>query len=286
MRFIKDWWNQPFDLSFDLPHFAIRRADRQDHRTISGENQPLRKRWDLSFLHLRDDNNTALSTADPIFLHQVAISFSLVGFSERYWTVICLADEYHEEESRLESEPEDESEESVGRGDPIISEEASIPKSSPRTYFLRAIASEIARIVEEQVEIGHTFHDEIPDPISALRVPSQLLRRCIQKARPILHLVIPSITSLKDRLGEFLDKEDIGSRTLPKDPLFQGLEEDPSAMGSLRSLRQSRAKLCEIERSLQSLIGTCDDLREAVSRSSHCRNFSLLPSPGTLVFSR
>lgn len=267
----KTWWNRPFELSFSLSYFAIGPADRQDNRTISGGKRSLRDRYDLSFLNITDDSNAGSSTADSspqetASLHEVVISLSLVGMSELYWTGICLKDEFHEEEPRLESE--DELEESVGSVDPITFKEASRPTSSPRTYFLHSFARNVEEIVDQQDYIKDIFGANIPDPILARPISPEAARLWTKDPPVVLGLVKGRVTELRHELHNFLNTAAIASDGLPKAPSFQSLKDDRLAITSLKSLRQSHANLCELEKSFQKYITKCEGLRTAVSDSS------------------
>ncbi|CAM1504758.1 Fc.00g023490.m01.CDS01 [Cosmosporella sp. VM-42] len=248
-----DWWHDTFDLNFTIPYFAIGGANIRDARSIS-KGQRLRSRYELSFL------NTAELSHDGTALHEVVTSFCVTGLSERYWTAICFKDEFHEETPRLESDKAS-SEVSV---DPITFM-ASVPLQSPRTYYLQALARNVARIVDNQKYIGEVFGASIL-PLSPTRcVLSREVRLCINKTPGTLVLVKRRVSSLKDKLRLFLEQDVVVDHDgIPRGRLFHSLWNDRLARKSLVSLNQSRMELGDIEEELQGYLDTCEALHRLV----------------------
>lgn len=203
---------------------------------------------------------------DPVSLYEANISFTVVGLGDRFWTGVCLKDEFFEEEPRLE--PEDQLEEVGGSVDPITFKMVSSSPSSPRAYFFYAVDRNVAHIFQHQKDIQEAFNARIPAPISSRREISQEERKWIQAAPGKLALVAGRIADVKDELDEFLKRLEIGHDGLPKTTMLRSLETEPERSVvevSLARLKQRHTKLCDIERELQRYIGIFKDRQKEVS---------------------
>ena len=262
---MKLWWAAAFDFHFSLPYFVICRADQRDNRTVSDGNNPFRSSHSLSFLDL----NSEEEEEDGLRLYEVVVSLCVTGLSEKYWTCICLKDEFHEFEPRLEFE--DDLEEVEGDGDPITFEESSRPTSSPRTYYFQTFHKFFINIVDHKKNFAESFRNSIPVLNSAQRSPIENARlyRWLKVAPGVLTLVRRRVTELKDELHAFLKHAAIGPDGLPKSPLLQSLREDTLAMRSLKSLLKSYNDLDSIEKKLGGYESTCAELERMVRRTSH-----------------
>ncbi|KAH7269391.1 uncharacterized protein BKA55DRAFT_588120 [Fusarium redolens] len=251
-----NWWGAAnFVISFNLPFFAIGTQDNQDSRTLSG-NQYLRARYDLDFLYLRDESITADQQDNTSFheravLHEAVYSLVITGRSERYWTAVCLDDDFFEEEPRLAEEEVVEASE-----DPIIIQaelKATGTTRSPRAYALASLEKELEKIVEYHGNVQDWFSKSLDRYTNIARgddsqgVETQQIPHWEKRFPDMLDRVIYFNSNIVCKVNDFLAGHVmLGQKELLQGPLWQGLQGDYGALGSLRGIKSSFSQLSDI----------------------------------------
>ncbi|KAL5616143.1 hypothetical protein FOBRF1_004891 [Fusarium oxysporum] len=258
-----NWWGAAnFVIFFNLPFFAIGTQDNQDSRTLCG-NQYLRARYDLNFLYLRDETVTADQQVDISFheravLHEAVYSLVITGRSERYWTAVCLDDNFFEEEPRLAEEEIVEASE-----DPIIIQaelKATGITRSPRAYALASLEKELEKIVEYHGNVQDWFSKSLDRYTNIARgddsqgVQSQQIQHWEKRFPDLLDRVIYFNSNIASKVNDFLAGHImLGQKELLQGPLWQGLQGDYGALGSLRGIKSSFSQLSDIDGHLRIL---------------------------------
>ncbi|KAF4439997.1 hypothetical protein FACUT_3772 [Fusarium acutatum] len=258
-----NWWGAAnFVISFNLPFFAIGTQDNQDNRTLSG-NQYLRARYDLDFLYLRDesaiaDQQDSTSFHEKAVLHEAVYSLVITGRSERYWTAVCLDDDFFEEEPRLAEEDIVEASE-----DPIIIQaelKATGTTRSPRAYALASLEKELEKIVEYHGNVQDWFSKGLDRYTNIARgddsqgVQSQQIQHWERRFPDLLDRVINFNSNIANKVNGFLAGYImLGQKELLQGPLWQGLQGDYGALGSLRGIKSSFSQLSDIDGHLRIL---------------------------------
>ena len=159
-----------FNLHFNLPYFALSTIDKNDIRTPFNGQQPLRRRYPLSFLFPQRNGSESLEDEDPVFwgqafLHDAVCSCVVTGPHDRYWTAVCLNEEFFEKESSLELAGQ--VDEPTGSSDPITDEAGEDCTMSARTYFLQALAATLKKIIGHQEDLHELFEASIHRHVSS-----------------------------------------------------------------------------------------------------------------------
>ncbi|KAF5712069.1 hypothetical protein FGLOB1_4732 [Fusarium globosum] len=231
-----NWWGAAnFVISFNLPFFAIGTKDNQDSRTLSG-NQYLRARYDLDFLYLRGETaatrqQDSTSFHERAVLHEAVYSLVITGRSERYWTAICLDDDFFEEEPRLAEEEILEASE-----DPIIIQaelKATGTTRSPRAYALASLEKELEKIVEYHGNVQDWFSKGLDRYTNIARgddsqgVESQQIQHWEKRFPDLLDRVINFNSNIANKVNGFLvGYIMLGQKEILQGPLWQGLQGD------------------------------------------------------------
>lgn len=171
-----------FLFSFNLPFFATSTQTEKDNRMLWNGKIPLRRRHDLSFLHLEDhdkhrcsgneSSSSSSSSKNELFLVEGVCSIVVTGRTDRYWTAACLNDDLSEEddEPRLTIEDEDDPDMDTEK-DPIILKVYNKPVS-PRAYALAALATSLTKIADYHKDIQHQFGTSLNHHVSCPLSPA------------------------------------------------------------------------------------------------------------------
>ncbi|KAF9774981.1 hypothetical protein IL306_006980 [Fusarium sp. DS 682] len=285
----KNWWGASnFVISINLPFFAIGTLDDQDIRTFSG-NQYLRSRYDLDFLYLRDQASTQNQQDNSDFhdkavLHEAVYSLMITGRSERYWTAVCLDDDFFDEIPRLEEEGLE------GSVDPIIIQaelKARGTTRSPRAYALAALEKELEKVVEYHGDVQDWFTKSLDGYTNISRgdgpqgISTQQIQDWEERFPDMLDKIIYFNSSIFGKVNEFLAGHImLGPKESFQGPLWQGLQGDYGALGSLRGIKSSCSQLSDIGDRLKLLKEKEKVFRREVN--SYLASHSTPPGPCTL----
>ncbi|KAK7404125.1 hypothetical protein QQX98_010083 [Neonectria punicea] len=248
----KDLWNRPFIMLANIPYFAVNNTNREDTRTFAGKDK-LRRRYEFSFLDL--PNSTDENSEAGPFLYELVCSLMVTGKSDVDWTAVCLNEDSFANAKRFETEDEVEMDGLIPDEeiDPII-QEPKLSKISPRTYFLQAVASFFATVVEDEEDIKERFwtslnrHSPNPPKGSEYYLDSDQTKQWTNRALELLPKILTTISQQKHILEEFLtDEVKFGEDEIPKGRFFQSLSADQLAIKSLRSLRTRLKELEGVE---------------------------------------
>ncbi|EMT61293.1 hypothetical protein FOC4_g10014347 [Fusarium odoratissimum] len=248
-----DWWGAAnFVISFNLPFFAIGTQDNQDSRTLS-ENQYLRGQYDLDYLYLRDETATADQQINTSFheravLHEAVYSHVITGRSEHYWTAVCLDGVFFEEEPRRAEEEIVEASE-----DPVIIQvelKATGTTRSPRAYALAYLEKELEKIVEYHGNVQDWFSKSLDRYVECCHLGKCECHLCSFSTNisDLLGRVIYFNSNSASKVNDFLARHIIlGQKELLQGPLWQVLQGDYGALGSLRGIKSSFSQLSDID---------------------------------------
>ncbi|RSL64956.1 hypothetical protein CEP54_004427 [Fusarium duplospermum] len=262
------WWGGCFVISFNIPYYGISTQELQDSRTVSTGGEPLRNRYDLGFLHLKDHETSDDERSpfhDHAILHEAVYSLTVTGKSDKYWTAACLDDHFFDEESNLESD--EETLELDGKSDPIIHQavleaQGDLTKS-PRSYAIAALKIALDKIVEHHANILEWFKDSFSLHTSdAQDISTEEVNTWLEKFPKTLSHVTYSTSNLVAKLEYFL-KDDVifGPDGLPRGVLWQSLQYDPNALQSLLEIQYHRSQLRDIAGDLRQLALACEEVR-------------------------
>ncbi|KAM0343197.1 hypothetical protein ACHAPU_008790 [Fusarium lateritium] len=267
-----DWWHSCFLIAYTLPFLAIGTQNRSDTRTFSNDKS-LRARYDIEFLNLkyqispriRQDSSCVPENA---VLHVAVFSLMVTGRSEHYSTTVCLDDDFFDEESRLMNAEEIENLGFGGSPDPIIYQPNAQRAPSPRAYSIMALSKELEKIVEyhgndqECLKKSLDIYTSIPDGHSTHAAVRQKMEDWRKRFPIILNKLIHFNSRLADVVNHFLiDDIMVGSDDVPYGKLWQGLQDEPEAIKSLRAVKGFCGKLRDIGIGLEHLKDTLEDVR-------------------------
>ncbi|KAF4977537.1 hypothetical protein FDECE_18346, partial [Fusarium decemcellulare] len=267
-----DWWGGGgFFIFFNLPFFSISTRGQQDIRTLFDGKQNLRRRYDLSFLNL-GGNGWSQETSDfedQTFLHESVFSLMVTGRSDRYWTAVCLDEDFLNNEPRLDAE--EETEHLDGATDPIILQaefQATDTIASPRAYSLAAFAITLTIIVEHHADIQERFQRSLdrfasnPMHEPADNMTPEAVHEWRRRFPETLSKVIHYNSRIVEKLDGFLSHEIVfGPDGLPQGPLWRSLQGESGALKSLRTAKLCLDNLRSIDSELRRIAETCEEAR-------------------------
>ncbi|KAF5565333.1 hypothetical protein FPHYL_4288 [Fusarium phyllophilum] len=273
------WWGSMcFLFSFNLPFFATSTQTEKDNRMLWNGKLPLRRRHDLSFLHLEDHDKHRYSGSEPssssssskneLFLVEGVCSIVVTGRTDRYWTAACLNDDLSEEddEPRLTVEDEDDPDMDTEK-DPIILKVYNKPVS-PRAYALAALATSLTKIADYHKDIQHQFGTSLNHhtPTSWYGTPknssSQPMQDWRKRYPEVLEWVIHYNSRLIEKLEYFLSHHlMITPEGLPQHPLWQSVHKEERVLQCLTELRDILDSLRDVDSELRRFLQTCVEAR-------------------------
>ncbi|KAH7180610.1 hypothetical protein DER46DRAFT_7575 [Fusarium sp. MPI-SDFR-AT-0072] len=269
------WWGSMcFLFSFNLPFFATSTQTEKDNRMLWNGKIPLRRRHDLSFLHLEDHDKhrysgtESSSSKNELFLVEGVCSIVVTGRTDRYWTAACLNDDLSEEddEPRLTIEDEDDPDMDTEK-DPIILKVYNKPVS-PRAYALAALATSLTKIADYHKDIQHQFGTSLNHhtPTSWYGTPknssSQPMQDWRKRYPEVLEWVIHYNSRLIEKLEYFLSHHlMITPEGLPQHPLWQSVHKEERVIQCLTDLRDILDSLRDVDSELRRFLQTCVEAR-------------------------
>ncbi|KAF4963840.1 hypothetical protein FSARC_8200 [Fusarium sarcochroum] len=266
------WWGAMcFLFSFNLPFFVICTQPQRDTRTLFNGKRPLRRRHDLSFLHLGDHEQDYYdeeeSFQNETFLLEAVCSIMVTGRSDRYWTAACLDDDFFDSTDDQRLPPEEDIQHVDGGTDPIILKEEN-KIVSPRAYALAALASALTKIADYHKDIQDRFGTSLNHHTSTSwhgspeNVSSDQMQDWRKRYPEVLDWVIHYNTRIIEKLEHFLSHHlMLSPEGLPQHPLWQSVHKEERVTQILTDIRDRLDSLRDIDTEFRRFWKSCTEAR-------------------------
>ncbi|KAF4995876.1 hypothetical protein FGRMN_4833 [Fusarium graminum] len=255
------WWHHTcFLFHFSLPFFVISPKGHQDSRKLFNGQDPLRRRHDLSFLHLGDQGQDYYygneSPTNP-FLLEAVCSIMVTGQSEHYWTTVCLNDDFAEDTDDQRLPSEEDIEHLAGETDPITLQ-TDDKIGSPRAYALATLAGVLAKVANYHKDIKDQFgtslnrHTHTSWHGSPEKITASEMREWRKRYPGVLNWVIYYNSSIIEKLEHFLNHHlMLTPEGIPGHPLWQSVHKEEKAVDYLTDIKDTLDSLWDIDRELR-----------------------------------
>ncbi|KAF5237551.1 hypothetical protein FANTH_10742 [Fusarium anthophilum] len=256
------WLESPcFIIVISLPYLVISNHDKSHTESVA-TGTALRSRFSFSFLNTQDQSygtqqETPASHTDKEYPYMASWSTIVTGISDRYWTAVCLDDDFFDNEERT---ADGDSEDSilVSRGSEQNTVDTKRPMS-PRAYTLQALATQLDRICAYHKQAQLRFATDLricEEKWNGLTDEHLLTDEQLHTLSilDVLELTIRLNSKLIERVDDFLSKDIHRS---PEDELghslWEGVDQEPGASDSLQRIRDLLSMIRDTESRLKIL---------------------------------